>query len=169
MKKCCITFTFILIIILLISLNVGENTTDYLRLHIRANSNLQVDQNVKYEIKEIVTEYLSPLVKDCNSKQQALNVIENEKITINRLIDGFLTEKGFNYTSKVSLKREMFPTRVYDDVTLKAGIYDAVIIELGSGTGDNWWCVIYPPLCFSDSKNVVYRSLIYDILSKIRK
>ena len=60
---------------------------------------------------------------------------------------------------------ERFPTRVYEGVTLAAGVYDALILELGSGEGDNWWCVVYPPLCFTGgSVNVVYRSKIAQII-----
>lgn len=172
MKKYCISFTLILIIILIICSGVGEgesNCTQYLRLHIRANSNAQVDQNVKYEIKEIVVESLTPLVANCQSKSVAMERLNNELTAINRLIDGFLVKKGFNYKSKVSLTKEVFPTREYDGVTLPFGLYDALIIELGSGVGDNWWCVVYPPLCFTDSKNVKYRSLIYDVIDKFFK
>ena len=65
------------------------------------------------------------------------------------------------------MREEEFPTRVYEGVTLEAGVYDALIVELGTGKGDNWWCVIYPPLCFSGEatgNNVQYRSRIWEII-----
>ena len=78
-----------------------------------------------------------------------------------------LRENGFSYGAKASLRREDFPTRVYDGVTLEAGVYDALILELGSGKGDNWWCVVYPPLCFtSGNGNIVYKSMIAEIIKK---
>lgn len=169
MKKFCISFVLILIIFLLIV--TGEKSevqTEYLRLHIRANSNSQIDQNIKYKVKDVVTEYLTPFVAECNTKEQAKRMLNREKDNINRAIERFLRKNGFNYGAKTRLCEESFPTRVYDDLTLDAGIYDALIIELGEGVGDNWWCVVYPPLCFTDSKNIKYRSVIYDIINKFK-
>ena len=72
---------------------------------------------------------------------------------------------GF-HSASAEVREENFPTRVYGDLTLAEGVYDALIIELGTGTGDNWWCVLYPPLCFtSSSQDVEYRSIILDIIS----
>ena len=59
-----------------------------------------------------------------------------------------LRQKGFNYVSNVKINNEYFPSRTYENTTLESGYYDAVIIELGEAKGDNWWCVMYPPLCF---------------------
>ena len=79
--------------------------------------------------------------------------------------DKVLKESGFNYFSKVSIKREEFPFRSYNGIDLEAGFYDALIIELGSGTGDNWWCVVYPPLCFVGQGEYIYRSKIKDVIN----
>ena len=77
-----------------------------------------------------------------------------------------LEETGYFYGASAEIREENFPTRVYGDLTLAEGVYDALIIELGTGTGDNWWCVLYPPLCFtSSSQDVEYRSIILDIIS----
>ena len=77
-----------------------------------------------------------------------------------------MAENGKKYRAKVELKQEAFPTRVYNDVVLESGVYDALIITLGEGLGDNWWCVVYPPLCFSSEK-VEYRSVIVEFFKKI--
>ena len=78
-----------------------------------------------------------------------------------------LAEAGFSYRATVSLTKEKFPTRVYDGYTLPAGEYRALIVYLGEGVGDNWWCVVYPPLCFSSlSTGVVYKSKIAEIIQK---
>ncbi|MGN1051781.1 MAG: stage II sporulation protein R, partial [Candidatus Scatosoma sp.] len=73
-----------------------------------------------------------------------------------------LEKRGFSYGAKAELKTERFPARVYDGVTLPEGDYESLILNLGSGKGDNWWCVAYPPLCFSTAgkTNVAYKSLI---------
>lgn len=164
MKKRCITF-FCCCIIFLVSMTSGcLSQNDYLRIHIRANSNSKQDQQIKYTVRDEVVLYLTPLVKDCVSKQDAIKVIEDNKSAVNRLIDELLIKNGFNYRSKISIRKEEFPTRVYENITLEAGVYDAVIIELGEGVGDNWWCVVYPSFCFSND-NVNYRCKILDIIN----
>ena len=79
-------------------------------------------------------------------------------------------ENGFEYTSDASVKREQFPTRVYGDLELEKGFYDALIVELGDAKGDNWWCVIYPPLCFAGGNltagNIKYKSKILEIINE---
>ncbi|MDE6598407.1 MAG: stage II sporulation protein R [Clostridia bacterium] len=148
----------------------AEADTDYLRIHVRANSNEQIDQQVKYLVKDEVVKYITPYAAQCTDKQKAMEVIGGILDGIEQVCDRVLKENGFSYTSKASVRAEEFPTRVYGDLTLESGIYDALIIELGSGTGDNWWCVIYPPLCFtSGTADVKYRSAIYDIIHKFFK
>ena len=168
MKKACISFFGILIIVLLIVCfaGKGENKvqTEYLRIHIRANSNSEKDQSIKYEIKDMVVAYFTPMVENVTTKAEAQSIFEKEKYNVNRLIDGFLTSKGFSYKANTVIRNELFPTRVYENVTLEAGYYDAVIIELGEAKGDNWWCVVYPPLCFT-KENVTYKSYIIDLIN----
>ena len=141
--------------------------TEYLRIHVRANSNEQIDQDVKYKVKDEVVKFITPYAAQCVDKQTAIEVISGVLDKIEAVCDRVLKENGFNYTSRAQVRQEEFPTRIYGDVTLEAGIYDALIIELGTGTGDNWWCVIYPPLCFTaGTADVEYRSVIYDIIKK---
>ena len=138
---------------------------EYLRIHVRANSNEVVDQEIKYLIKDEVVKYLTPIVASCSSKQQAIDLLNKHQNAINQLIEGLLLKNGFNYGCKTAVKGENFPTRVYEGLTLSAGYYDALIIELGSGRGDNWWCVVYPPLCFSGNGDITYRSKLWDLIN----
>lgn len=148
----------------------GENDkTEYLRIHVRANSNRDEDQAVKYKVKDEVVKFITPYAAECVDKETAISVISKILWEIEEVCDRVLAENGFSYKSKASIREEEFPTRVYGDLTLESGLYDALIIELGSGTGDNWWCVIYPPLCFtSGNGNVQYRSVILDIINKFK-
>lgn len=169
MKKICISLALILIIVVsAVLLNGSAEKTEYLRIHIRADSNEKADQDIKYLVKDLVVEYLTPIIENAKSKQEAIDKIESSKSAVNGLIDRFLDENGFDYGSKISIKQEEFPTRVYNDITLEAGVYDAVIIELGSGKGDNWWCVVYPPLCFTEGE-VKYRSVIADFFKRLKQ
>lgn len=172
MKNFCIAFLAVIIIVATV-LFVGadssrqESSNDYLRIHVRANSNSEEDQKVKYEVKDEVVAFITPYVKECVTKEAAMTVMEGLTDQIAQVCDSALKERGYDYGASASVRREEFPTRVYGDLTLENGVYDALIIELGTGKGDNWWCVIYPPLCFtSASSDVQYRSVIYDIINK---
>ena len=169
MKKVCISFLIIGIIVLsgIGLLSYGEQPhKEYLRIHIRANSNLEQDQRVKYIVKDKIVAYLTPYIAECDTKQKAENLLKNNLEGIEQVALSTLRANGFDYSVKASVKREEFPTRIYDGVCLESGLYDALIIELGSGKGDNWWCVVYPPLCFTgEGMNYVYRSKILDIIN----
>lgn len=171
MKNFCIVFVVLFIIIATVvcasALSPAQVENEYLRIHIRADSNSPSDQAVKYKVKDEVVKFITPYAAQCVDKDRAMELISSVLDEIEEVCDRVLKENGFNYTSKASVRAEDFPTRVYGDLTLDAGLYDALIIELGSGSGDNWWCVIYPPLCFtSATTDISYRSAIYDIVRK---
>ena len=148
----------------------AQADTDYLRIHVRANSNSETDQSIKYIVKDEVVRFITPYAAQCTDKEKAIKIVSEILPQIEEVCDRVLKENGFSYKSKASVRAEEFPTRVYGDLTLENGIYDALIVELGSGTGDNWWCVIYPPLCFtSGTASVQYRSAIMDIINKFKK
>lgn len=143
----------------------------YLRIHIRANSNLSVDQNIKYEIKDEVVSFLTPHIAKCSSLDEVKNSLNSLKNDIENICNKILKDNGFNYVAKAKIQNEFFPTRTYGEYVLEADFYDALIIELGEACGDNWWCVVYPPLCFLNSKdinttNIKYKSKLYELISK---
>lgn len=140
---------------------------EYLRIHVRADSNENEAQAVKYKVRDRVVAYLTPLVASYQTKAQAMEGIENNLEKISAVATQVLREEGFSYSAKAALRREEFPTRVYGEYTLPAGVYAALILELGRGEGDNWWCVVYPPLCFAvTNTDVVYRSKILEIIEE---
>lgn len=139
-------------------------TQSYLRIHIRANSNDTDEQAVKYAVRDVIVDYLTPLVAEYKTQEEAIDGIDKQLPVLEILANGVLQKKGFLYTAKAQIKREVFPTRVYGEYTLPHGEYAALVIELGSGKGDNWWCVAYPPLCFTGTQNVVYKSKIVEII-----
>lgn len=169
MKKYCIVFVLLFIIILTAAVCARPEdgtAAAYLRLHVRSNSDSAADQAVKYEVKEAIVEYLTPVAASAESKEEAVAALEAALPGIERTANAVLAENGFAYLSRAEIRAEEFPTRVYDGVTLEAGVYDALIVELGSGKGANWWCVVYPPLCFAGETgaNVQYRSRIWEII-----
>ena len=172
MKKFCITLELLFIILVTIACGTGSGATtktEYLRIHIRANSNSECDQSIKYKIRDEIVPYLTTYLADCQSKNEAADVIFSLKKDMKKKIDGILRDNGYGYSSSVKIRNEKFPTRVYGDTTLESGYYDAVIVELGKAEGDNWWCVVYPPLCFTSGENVKYRSKIAEIIADWKK
>ena len=143
----------------------ADGAAAYLRVHIRANSNGAEDQAVKYLVRDEVVEYLTPVAAACGTKAEAVSAIGARLEEIEAVAARVLRENGYGYGARASIRAEEFPTRVYGGATLPAGVYDALILELGTGAGDNWWCVVYPPLCFSGgAANVVYKSKILEII-----
>lgn len=141
---------------------------EFLRIHIRADSNSSDDQQVKYVVKQAVVNFLTPLLASANSKNAAMSVVNSNLSAIKQICDKTLKAQGKTYFATVKLCRENFPDRSYNGVTLAAGVYDALIIQLGSGSGDNWWCVVYPPLCFvgesNGTQNIIYKSRLLEII-----
>ena len=164
MKK-IILFVSILSIVLVLIFCVKQDKKEqeFLRVHIRANSNEAVDQAVKYQVRDAVVDALIPVLSEVKTFEDAFKTTEENFDLIKSTADKVLEENGFSYESQVRLCQEHFPTRVYGDLTLEEGIYDALIIELGSGEGNNWWCLVYPAFCFTSSKN----STNFEYISKI--
>ena len=171
MKKLSICLTLGLIIALsgfaIVGKTQDKTYTEYLRIHIRADSNEEEAQSVKYKVKDAVVSYLTPYIAECDSKNKAENAIKSRLSDIEAVADKVLCEQGFTYKSRAKMNTEKFPTRNYGEYTLEQGYYDALILELGSGKGDNWWCVVYPPLCFTGTgTHYAYRSKILEIVRK---
>ena len=172
MKKNCIIFLMSIIISLLAVVFAGcgdlksQTNSEYLRIHIRADSNQTQAQEVKYIVKDEVVKYLTPLTVNYKTQMEAVLGLQKHLPQIELCANQVLKNNGYDYGVKASIREEYFPTRVYQDCTLAEGVYTALIIELGSGEGDNWWCVVYPPLCFSSPKGeqVIYKSKILEII-----
>jgi stage II sporulation protein R len=119
----------------------------FLRLHIRADSNEKEAQAVKLKVRDAVLADVDNLLKGAGDKETAEKIVSDNIGSILKTADKVLAGQGFSYTAKARIGKSYFPTRDYGDYSLPAGEYDALIIELGSGKGDNWWCVLYPSLC----------------------
>lgn len=124
--------------------------SEVLRLHIIGDSNNSQDQEIKLLVKEAVVAYLEPILKDVTHKTDAIYLIEQELPALTALSDQVLAEGGFSYCASASLEKTYFPIKTYGDLTLPAGIYDSLQIRLGSAAGKNWWCLVFPRLCFVD-------------------
>lgn len=155
-----------LIVIVLSGCSQASNA-DYLRLHIRANGNSPEEQSVKLAVRDAVVAYLTPMASQVSNKQEMQALLATHLDEVCMVADEVLTQHGYDYRTTAYFATENFPTRSYGDLTLEEGVYDALIINLGTGEGANWWCVAFPPLCFVEgeatgSDTVQYRSAIAD-------
>lgn len=121
-----------------------------LRLHIVANSNSEADQKLKLDIRDRIISEGSHLFASAKSPDEAITVAKNNMDKILKIVDSEIREQSFSYSAAAKLGEFAFPTKSYGDITLPSGKYKALRIELGTASGENWWCVMYPPLCFAD-------------------
>jgi len=163
MKKICVLLACVCLAFAL----VGCGEAEYLRIHIRAHSNASADQAVKLAVRDAIVDHLTPLLQGRSSLAQAVRVAEDNADELGRIATAVLQDSGFSYGASVRVSREFFPTRAYGDLTLASGVYDALIVELGSAQGDNWWCIAYPPLCFGGGGKAQVKSWIWERLAEL--
>lgn len=166
MKKLLTILSVLIILAILLNSSPSLSNNDYLRIHIRANSNETVDQTIKYKVKDAVIDYMIPYLAQCENKEMAFNITKEHLSEISSVATSVLKDNGFSYTAEAKLCQEEFPTRSYENLTLESGFYDALIINLGSAAGNNWWCVVYPPLCFVNGSAEVseFKSRILELI-----
>ena len=133
----------------------GEPYSGILRFHVRANSDSDEDQALKIAVKEDVVTMLKPLLSDCENVTESKNVIVANLQNIYTTAVNTIVEQGYDYTVKVYVTEEEFPAKTYGDLTFPEGDYQALRIDIGAAKGQNWWCVMYPPLCFIDESTAV--------------
>ena len=128
---------------------VGDSISKQVfRLHVIANSDSDEDQNLKYIVRDKVLEYVNSL--NFSSKDELVNYLQINSSTIEDIARETIIENGFDYSVNVEIGHFDFPTKEYGDIALPAGDYDALRIKIGNAEGRNWWCVMFPPLCFVD-------------------
>ena len=130
-------------------IETGESiNSKVFRLHILANSDLPQDQCIKLKVRDYLLNETSYLFSG-ETIEENIDIARQNTGKINRLITEYLRAVGCNYAVKTEVVKEYFKTRVYDDFTLPAGIYNSLKITIGRGGGHNWWCIIFPQVCLS--------------------
>ena len=158
---------------------VSSNIEDSVfRLHVIANSDSTEDQNLKYIVRDKVLEYINNISKNVSSKEDVIKMAQDNIDKIQTIAENTIKENGYNYCVKLAIGNYAFPTKTYGDISFPAGFYDALKIEIGEAKGQNWWCVMFPPLCFVDvssgivpeeSKEIIKENLLneeYELLSE---
>lgn len=156
----------ILILVVVLALTLGSvanysksiNTglaSNMIRLHVVANSNSKNDQLLKLRIRDKVLDYTKVLLKDSTGIDDTQRIITENLSNITNFIKSYMNENCINYNVKVMLGEFPFPTKAYGDIVLPAGNYQALKVLIGKACGNNWWCVLFPPLCFVDATHGV--------------
>ena len=130
-----------------VSTDIAESV---FRLHILANSDSKEDQELKIKVRNSLLDYMNSLCSNCKSKEEAITLVEQNKENFREIALNTVKENGYNYDVKINIGNFQFPTKNYGDISLPAGFYDALRVEIGEAKGQNWWCVMFPPLCFVD-------------------
>lgn len=131
--------------------NISSDISDSVfRLHVIANSDSKEDQDLKYKVRDNLLSYMNSICEDCKSKQDAILVVEKNKDTFKQIAIKTINDEGFSYSVNITIGNFEFPTKNYGDISLPSGFYDALRVEIGKAEGQNWWCVMFPPLCFVD-------------------
>ncbi len=123
------------------------------RLHVIANSDSTEDQNLKYKVRDNIINYMKDLCMNCSSKQDVIECVQNNINKFQNLAQQTVYDNGYNYPVNVKIGNFKFPTKTYGDISFPSGEYDALRIEIGSAKGKNWWCMLYPSLCFVDASS----------------
>lgn len=122
-----------------------------IRLHVIANSDTDEDQELKMKVKETIVTYLRGEMQDATSVDEARQAIREHLPEIEEIAAEKMRAEGYEYTAEATLGESYFPVKEYGDLTFPAGNYEALRVRLGESAGHNWWCVMYPSLCFVDS------------------
>lgn len=127
-----------------------EVKDEVIRFHVLANSDTKKDQELKLKVRDEVIKYLEPLLNKSRSIEESREILcKNNKKVID-IANKVIREEGFDYEVKAELKKENFPEKIYGNIVLPQGEYEAYRILIGEAEGQNWWCVMFPPLCFID-------------------
>lgn len=158
---------------------VSSNIADSVfRLHVIANSDSEEDQALKLKVRDELLSYMNTLAKDCSSKEEVVALAKEHQVEFKTIAQKVISDNGFSYPVTIQIGDSDFPTKTYGDISLPAGTYDALRVQIGEAKGKNWWCVMFPPLCFvdvstgivpDDSKKEMQESLNdeeYDLISK---
>ena len=138
---------------------VSNNLSDAVfRLHIIANSDSDEDQALKLKVRDSLLEYMNEISSNCTTKEEAINLAVEHKENFQKIAEKTISENGYNYPVTINIGNFYFPTKNYGDISLPAGFYDALRVEIGNANGKNWWCVMFPSLCFIDVSSGVVDS-----------
>ena len=149
MRRFLLIFSVLIILTVLILPVNGEHEIyeQTIRLHVVANSDSQADQTLKLDIRDEILHDVANYITDCNTKYEAEQILAKQQQQLKETAERVIAEQGYDYAVDVVMGEEYYPTREYEGVSLPAGKYYSVRVNIGEAVGQNWWCVLFPPLC----------------------
>lgn len=126
-----------------------------IRFHVIANSDLPEDQELKLKVKNAILEEMGTMLDNSSSLNETRTILMENKKRIEEIGRKIILENNKDYEIKANLGTEKFPLKTYGDVVLPPGEYEALVVRIGEAQGKNWWCVLFPPLCFVDATHGV--------------
>lgn len=157
----------IIVMILAVSKPRYDLSGDMVRFRVIPNSNSSKDILIK---EQVVNELSTLLFKDANDINETRNNVVNNLDKINNSIDKIFNENNYNLKYKVKYGMNYFPSKEYNDIRFEAGNYESLVVEIGEAKGNNYWCILYPPLCMVDYEKdtkIEYKSKIIEMLSNL--
>lgn len=131
--------------------SVSANIADSVfRLHVIANSDSEYDQNLKLKVRDSLLSYMNSISSGATTKLEAIQIASSHLEDFKCIAEDVIKSEGYHYPVNISISKCDFPSKNYGDVSLPSGNYDALRVQIGDATGQNWWCVMFPPLCFVD-------------------
>ncbi len=154
--KYTLILVFLLISFIFITLSSYANTisndlsNNFFRLHILANSDSEEDQALKLNVRDNIIEYMNTLTFSGLSKSEVITLVNENLSKFQEIAENTIKSQGYSYPVSLEVGNFYFPTKIYGNISLPSGYYDALKIEIGEAKGKNWWCSLFPPLCFVD-------------------
>lgn len=157
-KAIAIVLSFVGIIVLFSGYNKNVQADEtqesvsskIIRFHVLANSDSEEDQALKLKVRDKVLEYIAPKLEKSKSKDESREILINEEENVRNICLNTIRDNGYDYNVDIQLNKQNFPVKTYGNIVLPQGEYEAYRILIGNGEGQNWWCVMFPPLCFVD-------------------
>lgn len=138
-----------------------------IRFHVRANSNEEKDQELKLKVRDEIISKTRKYFQNCSNKSDAEQMILEHEQDILKIAREVVEREGEEKAVKIRYQREKFPLRIYGDYAFPPGIYDTLRIDIGKAEGRNWWCVMYPSLCYIDESEVLFDSKTREPLERV--
>lgn len=172
MKKTIFVFLVIILTYMVIGNVIAENNLipeDAIRIRVIANSNSEYDQEIKLKVKDRLEYDMYNILKDTTDLNLARELIKNNLDSVEKNIDKVLQNENYKLPFDINFGLNYFPQKEFKGITYDEGYYESVVVTLGEGLGDNWWCVLFPPLCTleaEESTDVEYTTMVKTVIDK---
>lgn len=166
------TLVMVIVVYFIIGNVVATNNLipeDAIRIRVIANSDSEYDQQIKYKVKDSIQVKIFNLLKNVKGSENARKVIKHNLENIKMDVSNTLLSENYNLDFEVNYGKNYFPEKKYKGITYKEGYYESLVITLGEGKGENWWCVLFPPLCLVEAESSTeteYTTFVKELIDK---